>query len=116
MQIEVFSDVVCPWCYLGKRRLEAALAEVVGTAEVTWRAFQLQPDGPRLGGRGAGGRPAGACATGVPPDEIGEMQGRLAALAAEEGLDYAPDRAPPVNSFGAHRLARAGGRHGRGEE
>jgi predicted DsbA family dithiol-disulfide isomerase len=116
MQIEVFSDVVCPWCYLGKRRLETALAGFEGPAEVTWRAFQLQPDAPRFGEPGAGELSAVALADRYPPEQIEEMQGRLTALAAEEGLDYALDRAHHVNSFDAHRLAKAAARHGRGEE
>jgi predicted DsbA family dithiol-disulfide isomerase len=114
MQIEVFSDVVCPWCYLGKRRLEGALAEFDGPAEVTWRAFQLQPDAPRFGEPGAGELSAVALADRYPPEQIAEMQGRLTALAAEEGLDYALERAHHVNSFEAHRLAKAAARHGRG--
>jgi predicted DsbA family dithiol-disulfide isomerase len=116
MQIEVFSDVVCPWCYLGKRRLEAALADFDGPAEVTWRAFQLRPEAPRFGEPGAGELSAVALADRYPPEQIAEMQGRLTALAAEEGLDYSLDRAHHVNSFEAHRLAKAAGRHGRGEE
>jgi len=116
MQIEVFSDVVCPWCYLGKRRLETALAGFDGPAEVTWRAFQLQPDAPRYGEPGAGELSVVALADRYPPAQIEEMQGRLTALAAEEGLDYALDRAYHVNSFDAHRLAKAAARHGRGEE
>jgi predicted DsbA family dithiol-disulfide isomerase len=115
MRIEVFSDVVCPWCYLGKRRLEAALAEFDEPAEVTWRAFQLRPDAPRFGEPGAGELSTVALAERYPPEQIAEMQGRLTALAAEEDLDYALDRAHSVNSFDAHRLAKAAGRHGLGE-
>jgi predicted DsbA family dithiol-disulfide isomerase len=48
MQIEIWSDVVCPWCYIGKRRLERALGEFehAGEVEVSWRSFQLNPDAP----------------------------------------------------------------------
>lgn len=117
MKIEVFSDVVCPWCYLGKRRLEAALGDFDGAAEVTWRAFQLQPDAPRFGEPGAGEPSVTALREhGYEPAQIEEMQARLTALAAAEGLDYALDRAHHVNSFDAHRLAKAAARHGRGEE
>jgi predicted DsbA family dithiol-disulfide isomerase len=117
MKVEVFSDVVCPWCYLGKRRLETALEEFDGTAEVTWRAFQLQPDAPRFGEPGAGEPTATVLRErGYSPAQIEEMQGRLAALAAEEGLEYALDRSHHVNSFDAHRLAKAAARHGRAEE
>ena len=46
MQVEIWSDVVCPWCYIGKRRLERALGEFehADEVEVTWRSFQLNPD------------------------------------------------------------------------
>ncbi|HEY2054821.1 MAG TPA: DsbA family oxidoreductase [Solirubrobacterales bacterium] len=116
MKVEVFSDVVCPWCFLGKRRLEAAVADFDGTTEVTWRAFQLQPDAPRFGEPGAGELSLTALqARGYAPEQI-EEQGRLTALAAEEGLDYALDRAHHVNSFDAHRLAKAAARHGRADE
>jgi len=116
MRIEVFSDVVCPWCYLGKRRLEAALADFDGPADVTWRAFQLRPDAPRFGEPGAGELSIVALREhGYEPAQIAEMQGRLTALAAEEGLDYALDRAHHVNSFEAHRLSKAAARHGRAD-
>jgi predicted DsbA family dithiol-disulfide isomerase len=49
VQIEVVSDVVCPWCYIGKRRLEAALARVKAETRVVWRPFQLNPDLPDEG-------------------------------------------------------------------
>jgi predicted DsbA family dithiol-disulfide isomerase len=116
MKVEVFSDVVCPWCYLGKRRLETALEDFGGDAEVTWRAFQLQPDAPRFGEPGAGELSANALKDRYPPEQIEEMQGRLTALAAAEGLDYALDRSHHVNSFDAHRLAKAAARHGRADE
>jgi predicted DsbA family dithiol-disulfide isomerase len=117
MKVDVFSDVVCPWCYLGKRRLESALADFDNEAEVTWRAFQLQPDAPRFGEPGAG-EPSERtlAARGYPPEQIAEMQGRLTALAAAEGLDYALERSPSVNSFEAHRLAKTAARQGRGPE
>jgi predicted DsbA family dithiol-disulfide isomerase len=46
MKVEIWSDVVCPWCYIGKRRFEAALArfDAADTVELTWRSFQLNPD------------------------------------------------------------------------
>jgi predicted DsbA family dithiol-disulfide isomerase len=117
MKVEVFSDVVCPWCYLGKRRLEAALAAFDGPSEVTWRAFQLQPDAPRFGEPGAGESSERALAArGYAPEQLAEMQGRLTALAAAEGLDYALDRSLSVNSFDAHRFAKAAARQGLGPE
>ncbi len=49
LTIDVVSDIVCPWCYIGKRRLEAALAERGTAATVRWHPFQLNPDIPRGG-------------------------------------------------------------------
>jgi predicted DsbA family dithiol-disulfide isomerase len=112
MKVEVFSDVVCPWCYLGRRRLEKAVAGFDGEVEVEWRAFQLQPDAPRFGEPGAGELSSKMLATRYPPEQLAETQARLTGLAAEEGLDYHLDRSYSVNSFDAHRLAKAAGRQG----
>src|SRR5258705_1607304 len=51
IQLELYSDLICPWCYIGKRRLEAAvkLAEGQHTVRVTWHPFQLNPDMPSAG-------------------------------------------------------------------
>jgi predicted DsbA family dithiol-disulfide isomerase len=101
VKIEIWSDVVCPWCYIGKRRLEGALHEFehAGEVEITWRSFQLNPD-----------TPAG---TAVPTQEYlaqrfgpqaKAMTGRVAELAAAEGLDFDFDAALTVNTLDAHRL------------
>ena len=49
MHVEIWSDIACPWCYVGKRRFEQALARSRGapTCSVTWRSFELDPDAPR---------------------------------------------------------------------
>ena len=47
MQVEIWSDVLCPWCYIGKRRIEAALERFEGSVEVTWRSFELDPRAPQ---------------------------------------------------------------------
>jgi len=49
MQVEIWSDIICPWCYIGKRRFETALADFAAKEEVsvTWRSFELDPDAPR---------------------------------------------------------------------
>jgi predicted DsbA family dithiol-disulfide isomerase len=104
MRIQVWSDVVCPWCYIGKRRLEKALAGFPGRAEVEiiWRSFQLDPSAPGtatenvvqlLGRRYGGGDDAGRA-----------MVARTEAVAAEEGLQFHHAEAPHVNTLDAHRL------------
>ncbi len=52
MQIEIWSDIVCPWCYIGKRRFEAALAQFAhrDQVKIVWRSFELDPDAPRATG------------------------------------------------------------------
>jgi len=47
--IAIYSDLICPWCYIGKRRMEAALRQLPGGAQVSWHPFQLNPEMPREG-------------------------------------------------------------------
>jgi predicted DsbA family dithiol-disulfide isomerase len=105
VEIEIYSDVVCPWCYLGKRRLDAALASFdddpyAGEVTLRWRPFQLDPDAPR------DGRPLlGWLGTRFG----GEARARAAmahvtSVGAAEGLRFDLDRATAGNTFDAHRL------------
>src|SRR5687767_9257749 len=101
MHIDVWSDVICPWCYLGKRRFERAVASLSwGTEiEVRWRAYQLDPHASADVGdlRAAMERKYG-------PGAFESMTGRLTALGAPEGIDYRFDLAKRVNTLEAHRL------------
>ena len=101
MKIEIWSDVVCPWCYIGKRRLESALRqfEHADEVEVAWRSFQLNPDTP------AGTAvPTSDYLAGRFGPQAKAMTGRVAELAADEGLDLDFDAALTVNTLDAHRL------------
>jgi predicted DsbA family dithiol-disulfide isomerase len=99
VRIEVWSDVVCPWCYIGKRRLEHALAdyEHADEVEVVWRSFQLNPDAPEHA------IPTKQYLASRFGPQAGQMHDRVAAVAKEEGLDFSDD-ALTVNTFDAHRL------------
>lgn len=112
MLVEVWSDVVCPWCYLGKRRLEAALTSAGVEADVAWRSFQLDP--------AASGRAPVyemlAAKTGGSPEDVRAMTAHVAELAAAEGLAYDFEHAVSVNTFDAHRLAHHAAAHGLGPE
>ncbi|MCK1817558.1 DsbA family oxidoreductase [Streptomyces sp. XM4011] len=114
MRIDVWSDVVCPWCYIGKRRLESALARYEDAAgvEVRWHSFQLDPAHP------AGLRePTAAMLArkmGAGPEQVREMQQRVTELAAAEGLRYDLDRSISVNTLDAHRLLQFADREGLG--
>ncbi|MGH3308207.1 MAG: DsbA family oxidoreductase, partial [Nocardioides sp.] len=104
VRIDIWSDVVCPWCYIGKRRLESALADFEHAAdvEVVWHSYQLDPGAPseptesvaeHLGRKYGGGAAAGR-----------QMIDRVEAVAAEEGLVYRLHRAQRANTVDAHRL------------
>ena len=104
MQIEVWSDVICPWCYIGKRRLEMALAKFPHweNVQVIWRSFELDPDSPRqLPGTL---EEMLAQKYGVSPQEAAAMNARVTAVAKEVGLEYRLADARPGNTFDAHRL------------
>ena len=102
MKVEIYSDVVCPWCYIGERRFARALAAYPGAAgvEVVFRPYQLDP-----------GAPAGAIPLrrylerrfGGPSERMTEQVG---AAAAGEGIAIDWDRALAVNTLAAHRLMR----------
>jgi predicted DsbA family dithiol-disulfide isomerase len=112
MQIEVWSDVVCPWCYLGKRRLEAALERFPHRAEVevVWRSFQLDPTVPE--GTTFPTLPALAEKYGRPVDELRAMQSRLEELAAAEGLTYDLANGTSGNTLLAHEVLHLAAAHG----
>jgi predicted DsbA family dithiol-disulfide isomerase len=100
--IDVVSDVVCPWCYVGKRRLERALAATDGT-QVRWRPYQLDPTLP------AQGRDRAAYMAAKFPDasRLAAVHDRLTALGEEVGIafDFEAIRRAP-NTLDAHRLIR----------
>jgi predicted DsbA family dithiol-disulfide isomerase len=104
MKVEIWSDVVCPWCYIGKRRFEAALADFEhrDQVSVTWRSFQLDPSAPAT----SEGDPAERLAAkyGMSRADAQAAQARITATAATEGLDYHLERARSGNTFDAHRL------------
>jgi len=104
MRIEIWSDVVCPWCFVGKRRLETALArfEHADEVEVTWHSYQLDPAQPR--GENAPTTEMLTRKMGATLPQVRAMNERVTGLAAEEGLTYHLDRAVTANTFDAHRL------------
>jgi predicted DsbA family dithiol-disulfide isomerase len=102
MQIEVWADVVCPWCYIGKRRLHGALAQRdLGDVEIVHRAFQLDPSA------GAVTEPTIerlAEKYGVSREQALAMMANVTQVAAGEGLDYHLDSTLSGNTRDAHRL------------
>ncbi len=114
VQIEVWSDIVCPWCYIGKRRLERALAgfEHAEEVEVVWRSFQLDPGFPR--GVSEPVLESLAAKMNATPEQVRAMTGQVREVAAQEGLHYEFDGAVMVNTFDAHRLTHLAREQGLG--
>jgi predicted DsbA family dithiol-disulfide isomerase len=115
LQVEIWSDVVCPWCYIGKRRFETALdASGMGAdVDLSWRSFQLNPQHPR--GLRRRHDEYLADKTGRSLAEVKLMDERVTALAAAEGLAYDFDRYTVVNTFDAHRVAHLAASRGAGD-
>ncbi|MDG4794756.1 DsbA family oxidoreductase [Micromonospora sp. WMMD1082] len=112
MEIDIYADVVCPWCWIGRRRLEQALASYDGTATVRHRPFQLDPSPvtspvPLLDALGAkfGG-----------PERARQMATQVTEIGASVGLDLHFERAIAANSFEAHRLINWAAERDRGGE
>jgi len=110
--VEIWSDVICPWCYIGKRRFERALPSFdhADEVQVVWRSYELDPRAPRR----REGDPVERLARkyGLSVDQARAAQQRITRLAAAEGLEYRLDRAVGGNTLDAHRLvhhAQAGG-------
>jgi predicted DsbA family dithiol-disulfide isomerase len=103
LTIDVVSDVVCPWCYLGEKRLEAALAEESGPVVVRWRPYQLDPTIPQ-GGVDRGEYMAKKFGK---SGRLQSIHDNLARLGAEVGVPFAFDRIErSPNTLDAHRLIR----------
>jgi predicted DsbA family dithiol-disulfide isomerase len=116
VQIEVWSDVVCPWCYIGKRRLETALERFPhrDQVEVVWRSFQLDPTIPE--GETFAGLAAAAAKYGRSVEEWRAMQERIEETAAGEGLHYDLANRATGNTLRAHELLHLATEHGKGPE
>jgi predicted DsbA family dithiol-disulfide isomerase len=113
VKVEIWSDVVCPWCYIGKRRFESALARFDRPVEVEWKSFELNPDAPVHRGSTAEHL---ARKYGMTLDHVAAMHERMTGLAAGEGLEYHLDETQGGNTFDAHRLLQLAKSRGIGGE
>jgi predicted DsbA family dithiol-disulfide isomerase len=105
VQVEIWADVVCPWCYIGKRRFEAALAQFPHRedVQVVHRSFQLDPSAPR----GVTRPTRDALAEKYGGANLDQMFARVEGVAAAEGLDYHLARGTSGNTVDAHRVLHA---------
>jgi predicted DsbA family dithiol-disulfide isomerase len=110
LTIEIYSDVVCPWCYIGKRRLEQALASVGGEVCVTWRPFQLNPTMPLDGVD----RTTYLEAKFGSLEAFDRLKEQVLAAGVGEGIRFAFEKMQRTpNTFAAHRLVWHAERHGK---
>lgn len=116
LRIDVWSDIACPWCYVGKRRLEAALADFPhrDAVEIVWRAFELDPSAPRERSTDASYAERLAQKYGSSVKDADGMIKRMTDVAAEDGLDFRFDRIRAGNTFDAHRVLHLA--HERGKQ
>ena len=111
MKVEIWSDIACPWCYIGRRRFEKALNtfEPRDQVEVIWRSFQLDPNAPR--DYAGNVNELLVQRYGMSREQAESTHARVTALATQEGLDYHLELAHPVNSLDAHRLIHLAAEH-----
>lgn len=115
MIVEIWSDIACPWCYVGKRRFERALErfEHRDAVTVVWRSFELDPNAPPRHDEAQAVLLARKY--GVPLAEAEAMNARMTGEAAKEGLAFRLDRVRVGNTFDAHRLLHLAATAGRRE-
>lgn len=106
MKVEIWSDIVCPFCYIGKRKFEKALEAFDNKeqVEVVWRSFQLDPTTKASPGKSV--IESLAEKKGLTLDQSHQMHAQVTAMAKEVGLDYQMDKAVIANTFDAHRLSQ----------
>jgi predicted DsbA family dithiol-disulfide isomerase len=102
IKVDVWSDVQCPWCYIGKRKFEAAVAGFDGAVDVEYHSFELAPDTPV----DFDGSPRDYLAErkGISSSQVDQMLERVTGIAASVGLDYDYDHIHQTNTIKAHEL------------
>ena len=114
MRVDIWSDVVCPFCFIGKKRLEKAAEQAGVELEVFWHSYQLDPDAPIRQEKSNSERLAEKYNRSIA--EVEEMQRNIAAMAKEEGIEFNWEHANSGNTFNAHRLIHLAQSKGLGNE
>lgn len=110
LRVDVWSDVVCPWCAIGKANLERAIASFDGPVEVVWHSYELDPTAPAA----RAGDYVGMIARkyGTTPAQAQGMVDNVVRAGADSGVEFRFDRVQPGNTFDAHRMIHLGAARG----
>ncbi len=114
MRVDIWSDVVCPFCYIGKKRLEHVAEQAGIELDIHWHSFELDPNAPAKHDTSNTERLAQKY--GRSYAEMEEMERNVAAMAAAEGIDFQWQKANSGNSFNAHRIIHLAQSKGLGNE
>ena len=116
MKIEIWSDIICPFCYIGKRNFETALAQFneKDQVEVVWKSFQLDPSVPEVAEESQ--QDYLVKRKGMSASQVKSMLDNVTQMAKNAGLEYHLDQSVMVNSFKAHRLIQLAKKKGLGNE
>ncbi|POY38950.1 disulfide bond formation protein DsbA [Solitalea longa] len=116
MKVEIWSDIACPFCYIGKRRLENALEQFPNKeqVEIVWHSFELDPNAKYDEGKDI--HDILSAKYGRDRDWAIQMSEQVSAMAKEEGLDFDFSKNVPANTFNAHRLIHLANKHGKQDE
>lgn len=104
MQVHIWSDIVCPWCFVGKRRFERALEDFGEPVEITWHSFELDPHQTSLGGSSASAPERLAKKLGMPVERALAVMDQMAETGRPEGISFNLKDGKTRSSFDAHRL------------
>jgi predicted DsbA family dithiol-disulfide isomerase len=117
MKVEVWSDVMCPFCYIGKRNYETGLQQFADSndIEIVWKSFQLDPTIPTEALGNSDVYEYLSTRKGISKEQVVKMHAQVTQMAKDAGLDYKLDKTVMVNSFKAHRLIQLAKEKGLGD-
>lgn len=117
MKVEVWSDIMCPFCYIGKRQYEAALEKFADRdhVEIVWKSFQLDPSIPEDVEKGLTAVEYLSSRKGISPEQVKGMHAQVTQMAKNAGLEYDLDKGVVYNSFKAHRIIQLAKTKGLGD-
>lgn len=113
IQVHIWSDIVCPWCFVGKRRFERALKDFGEPVEITWHSFELDPHQTSLGGPSASAAERLAKKLGMPVERALAMMEQMAETGRPEGISFNLKDGKTRSSFDAHRLVHLAAESGK---